>query len=83
MTSIRNMSVVRKAAKEPIPRVMKEGNLEVPFDPRWTIKSDINRVRKVRPAASGWSTRAAVVVWEIESSNSSAFRASATVLSTV
>jgi len=51
MTSIRNTSVVRKAAKEPIPRVMKEGNLEVPFDPRWTIKSDINRVRKVRPAA--------------------------------
>jgi len=53
MTSIRNTTVVRKAAKEPILRVMKDGNLEVPFDPRRSIKSDINKVRKVRPAAAG------------------------------
>jgi hypothetical protein len=51
MTSMRKTSVVKKAAKEPTPRVMKDGNLDVPFDPRRRIKSDISRVRKARPAA--------------------------------
>ena len=48
---MRNTSVVTKAAKEPTPRVMKDGNLDVPFDPRRSIKSDVSRVRKVSPAA--------------------------------
>jgi hypothetical protein len=30
---------------------MREGSLEVPFDPRRRIKRDINRVKKARPAA--------------------------------
>jgi len=54
MTSMRNITVVRKAAKEPILKVMKDGSLEGPFDRRRTIKSDINKVKKVRPAAARW-----------------------------
>jgi len=80
---MRKTSVVTKAAKEPTPRVMRDGNLDVPFDPCQRIKTDISRVRKARPAASGWSTRTPVVVRDIRSRSPSAFKASATVLSIV
>jgi len=66
-----------------MPVVKMDGSLEVPFDPRRRIKSDINRVTKANAATMGWSTRAAVVVREMMFSNFWAFKALATVLSMV
>lgn len=40
-----------KAARLPTTRVMREGSLDVPFDPRRRMKSDARRVRKVSAAA--------------------------------
>lgn len=51
ITSIRKTTVVSKAARLPTTRVMREGSLDVPFDPRRRMKSDARRVRKVSAAA--------------------------------
>ena len=38
-------------ARLPTTRVMREGTLDVPFDPRRRMKSDARKVRKVSAAA--------------------------------
>jgi hypothetical protein len=53
ITSIKNTTVVRKAVRLPMPVVKRDGSLEVPFDPRRRMKSDVNRVTKANAATVG------------------------------
>lgn len=62
---MRKTMVVRTAAVDPTIRVRRDGSLAVPFWPRRSMKRDVSKARKLRPAAMGWITRAAVVVREI------------------
>lgn len=42
---------MNKVARLPTTRVMREGTLDVPFDPRRRMKSDAKRVRNASAAA--------------------------------
>lgn len=51
ITSMRNTTVVSKAARMPTPRVRNEGRRAVPFEPRRSMNRDTTSVRNVKPHA--------------------------------